>query len=167
MGKDNKHLKLTVRSRTSTLDVIGFGYGEHAALINSQTELDLLGELSVNEWNGQRKPQLQIHDLRTSPPSPAFPEREQFGLLYKHLRQHKRFPIEGLTETLARTVRLTPEMIALMLDVFTELEFIRLDEEAQELVVADSPAKRDLSSSEAYRAAKRQTDTVYMSGVSS
>lgn len=68
LGKEKQHLKLTVsqaNANTSyTLDAIGFNMGDKARYISPHARLDLLGEMTINEWNGVRKPQLRIHDMR-------------------------------------------------------------------------------------------------------
>lgn len=65
MGKDKNHLRLTLQDDAgATIEAIGFGWTDRAAWIASATsKLDLCGELSINEWNGRRKPQIQIADL--------------------------------------------------------------------------------------------------------
>jgi len=71
MGKDNRHLKLQVApwapkgdAKPSAIDAVGFGKGELLEQISSTDRLELLGELSLNEWNGKVKPQIMIQDLR-------------------------------------------------------------------------------------------------------
>lgn len=68
LGKEQQHLKLLVSDAggdsSATLEAIGFGIGAWAQLITASASIDLLGELSINEWNGLRKPQLRIHDMR-------------------------------------------------------------------------------------------------------
>lgn len=156
IGKDARHLKLSLRGKTGSLDAIGFGFGELASGLSGQSVIDVIGELSVNEWNGTRKPQLQIQDMRSSDAIAAFPEREHFGQLYKQIRRMQRLPVEGAAERLAKLLHFSQDTVSLMLAVFLELEFIRLDASAGEWVVADSPAKRELSSSKKYQAAKQE-----------
>ncbi|WP_127529678.1 single-stranded-DNA-specific exonuclease RecJ [Paenibacillus kobensis] len=64
MGKDSRHLRLTVGSGKSRIEAVGFGFGELSERISQGAEVDLIGELSVNEWNGSRKPQLMLQDMR-------------------------------------------------------------------------------------------------------
>lgn len=67
VGKDDKHLKLRLADEadeTIVIDAIAFGLGENRFKISSTARLDVLAEMAVNEWNGRRKPQLVIHDLR-------------------------------------------------------------------------------------------------------
>lgn len=64
IGKDSKHLKLTLSGQGKLLDAIGFGFGSFAGKLADGAALELVGELSVNEWNGQRKAQFVVQDMR-------------------------------------------------------------------------------------------------------
>lgn len=66
IGKEGKHLRLAAQRGGGVLEAVGFGFGGLAVHIADSARVDLLGELSVNEWNGARKPQLQIRDLRVA-----------------------------------------------------------------------------------------------------
>lgn len=63
IGAANDHLKmaLTVPDQPS-LDVIGFGFGPQ--IQEFQEVFDVVGQLSVNQWNGNKKPQLTLEDFR-------------------------------------------------------------------------------------------------------
>ena len=45
-------------------DGIGFGLGEWAAKISMESKIDVIGELTINEWNGMKKPQIMIEDMQ-------------------------------------------------------------------------------------------------------
>ncbi|MFC4776500.1 single-stranded-DNA-specific exonuclease RecJ [Paenibacillus sp. GCM10023252] len=152
MGKEAKHLKLSLGNYGRTLDAVGFGYGEHAPILQSGKVVDLVGELSINEWNGERKPQLHIHDLRYEPMRERFPERAHFGEVYQLLRRMKEAPIRGLSDKISGMTNWSPSIIMMMVQVFEELELITRNE--HNLVVVESPMKRDLITSDTYRAAK-------------
>nr|WP_237691011.1 single-stranded-DNA-specific exonuclease RecJ [Paenibacillus caui] len=62
MGRDRKHLKVTLQQNGSTVEAVAFGKGPLASLISEGAMLDLIAEASVNEWNGTRKPQLMLLD---------------------------------------------------------------------------------------------------------
>lgn len=64
MGKEGQHLKLMLVKDRATLDAVAFHRGSLSHRIASDARADVLGELSVNEWNGQRKPQLMMQDIR-------------------------------------------------------------------------------------------------------
>ncbi|WP_424768791.1 single-stranded-DNA-specific exonuclease RecJ [Paenibacillus sp. sgz302251] len=161
IGKESNHLKLTLGSGRRILDVIGFGMGMLSESLQPGRKVDVVGELSINEWNGQRKPQLQLHDLHFDPESGAvFPEREHFGLIYQQLRQLGQAPLQGLAERLAKQSELTLGTVRLMLDVFEELQFIELQNDR--MIAAASPQKRELTSSERYLAAKREFEKSHL-----
>lgn len=65
LGKEGKHIRLTVAQSGRTIEAVGFGMGGMAEALTEGRELDLLGELSVNEWNGRRKAQFTVQDLRS------------------------------------------------------------------------------------------------------
>jgi single-stranded-DNA-specific exonuclease len=67
IGKEKQHLKLllsqTQQNVTSSVEAIAFSKGKLADFIAPTARLRVLGELSINEWNGTRKPQIIMHDL--------------------------------------------------------------------------------------------------------
>ncbi|WLV23662.1 single-stranded-DNA-specific exonuclease RecJ [Aciduricibacillus chroicocephali] len=63
LGNMNKHMKLQFAQSGSALEGIGFGMGELAPLISPDTEVSVVGELGINEWNGHRKVQIVMKDL--------------------------------------------------------------------------------------------------------
>lgn len=65
IGAEKNHLKLEVTNGTEVLDVIGFSQGEKADHISPSVKFSLVGDLQVNEWNGNKKPQLLLEDLRS------------------------------------------------------------------------------------------------------
>jgi single-stranded-DNA-specific exonuclease len=68
MGKEKQHLKLALSQMkeevSCSVEAVGFGKGSLAGLIAPAAKVDVLGELSINEWNGVRKPQIMMQDLR-------------------------------------------------------------------------------------------------------
>ncbi|TFE30731.1 single-stranded-DNA-specific exonuclease RecJ [Cohnella luojiensis] len=65
MGKEDKHLRMTVEQAGSTVEVVAFGMGDQRERLAPGLKIDLLGELSVNEWNGNRKVQAMFQDFRS------------------------------------------------------------------------------------------------------
>ncbi len=64
IGSSQNHLKLLIGPEEGKgLDVIGFGFGDKFDEISPSAQLSAVGELSINEWNGRRKPQLMLRDL--------------------------------------------------------------------------------------------------------
>ena len=66
MGKENKHLKLSLSGEGKLLDAVGFGFGSLADRLSGGVPVELVGELAINEWNGQRKAQFLMQDIRVS-----------------------------------------------------------------------------------------------------
>ncbi len=68
VGADGKHLKVRV-SQEGNPDIhklIGFSFGDWCARLSAGEEIDIVFELGVNEWNGNREIQLKIVDLKKS-----------------------------------------------------------------------------------------------------
>ncbi|NWO13281.1 single-stranded-DNA-specific exonuclease RecJ [Virgibacillus sp.] len=63
IGSMKNHLKLQFTENNQQLDAIGFGFGELYNYLTPHTPVNIVGELSINEWNGSQKPQLMIQDL--------------------------------------------------------------------------------------------------------
>jgi single-stranded-DNA-specific exonuclease len=63
IGANQSHLKVTLEHDGALLDGIGFHLGEKVDHISPYSKLSVIGELSINEWNNIRKPQIFLHDL--------------------------------------------------------------------------------------------------------
>lgn len=66
VGKESQHLKFQVASQTSglTLDAIGFGMGQLTGQLSAEEPISLAANLLLDEWNGQKKLQLRVKDLK-------------------------------------------------------------------------------------------------------
>ncbi|MDX9893068.1 MAG: single-stranded-DNA-specific exonuclease RecJ [Patescibacteria group bacterium] len=65
VGQDGKHLRLMVCHHDKTIHkTIGFGFGEWRQTLKPGDLIDLVFEIDVNEWNGNRELQLKIIDLK-------------------------------------------------------------------------------------------------------
>lgn len=77
VGADGKHLKLRIRTgdsrnpRLSTqdsgnliFDAIAFGMGEYYGKLRPDTPVDIAYSIDMNVWNGNKKLQLKIKDIR-------------------------------------------------------------------------------------------------------
>jgi single-stranded-DNA-specific exonuclease len=62
VGKEGRHLKLTLSDGNTFWDAIAFRQGEWANKLPDH--IDVVYKLEVNEWNGQRNLQLNVQDLR-------------------------------------------------------------------------------------------------------
>jgi single-stranded-DNA-specific exonuclease len=63
IGSDQNHLKVLVNGNGANLDGVGFGLGPLVDQISAASKISLIGELSINEWNNIRKPQIFIRDI--------------------------------------------------------------------------------------------------------
>jgi single-stranded-DNA-specific exonuclease len=63
IGRDNTHLKCSLTKEGKAIEAIGFQWAHITQSVTPRARFEVLGELSVNEWNGNRKPQLTIRDL--------------------------------------------------------------------------------------------------------
>jgi single-stranded-DNA-specific exonuclease len=63
-SRDGATLRAQLRSAGTVIDAVGFRLGHLAEALRSAPTIDLVGELSVNEWNGRRQLQLFIRDFR-------------------------------------------------------------------------------------------------------
>lgn len=65
IGNKHQHLKFTLTDGTHNLDAIAFGLGDKLIYFTSGAVFDVVGELSVNEYNGKRAAQLMVSDIRS------------------------------------------------------------------------------------------------------
>jgi single-stranded-DNA-specific exonuclease len=63
IGADQSHLKLSIEEAGTTIDGIGFGFGHLHDHISPSSKLSIIGELSINEWNNIKKPQIFLRDV--------------------------------------------------------------------------------------------------------
>ena len=66
VGRDNAHLKLTLGEPGFRLDAIVFRRGALASDLTRGVRVDLVYHLEINDWNGRRRVQLNVKDIRPS-----------------------------------------------------------------------------------------------------
>lgn len=64
IGSDQSHLKFQIEAGKELMDCIAFSLGHLTDYLGDDPALDIVGEVSINEWNGRRKLQIQAKDLR-------------------------------------------------------------------------------------------------------
>lgn len=64
IGNLKNHLKLQFKVNNTELEGIGFSMGHLFPHITPHTPIEIVGELGINEWNGVRKPQIIIRDMK-------------------------------------------------------------------------------------------------------
>ena len=65
---DRKHLRLIVDSGPSSpvLDAIAFHHGEWSSVLREDSVIDIVCQIEANEWQGRRRLQLNVQDMRLS-----------------------------------------------------------------------------------------------------
>ena len=63
---EGKHIKLVLKDDNYILDVIGFNLGNLADEYIIGDKVDIVGNLEINEFNGVRKIQVNLKDIRRS-----------------------------------------------------------------------------------------------------
>lgn len=150
IGKESNHLKLAVYDTSKTLDIIGFGYGIYAEKLARYDAVEVVGQLSINEWNNTKKPQLQLQDITTKKNViKVFPTREQFGIIYQYIQKQKMITLDQMNDTLCKLSGLDIAEVSFILNVFEELKFIT--KTATTIVAVASPKRTELSSSPLYK----------------
>ena len=67
VGNGSKHLKLSLHSRGGSpkvFEAIGFGLADSNSDLKSGSRIDIVFNLSIDEWNGNKKMQLRLIDLK-------------------------------------------------------------------------------------------------------
>jgi hypothetical protein len=66
-GFENAHLKMSVSDmlKKNTVEGIGFFNSKFADILNIGDSVDIMFKPSINEWQGQRTPQMQILDIQS------------------------------------------------------------------------------------------------------
>jgi single-stranded-DNA-specific exonuclease len=66
VGTESKHLKLRLVDSSSgvTLEAIGFGFGNIFSQLSPEKPVDIAYILATDEWNGRRKIQLKLKDIK-------------------------------------------------------------------------------------------------------
>ncbi|MBC2267479.1 single-stranded-DNA-specific exonuclease RecJ [Listeria sp. FSL L7-0083] len=139
IGADKTHLKtmLTNEDSDASLDAIGFGVGDLVEKISPHAAVDVVGELSINEWNNIKKSQLRMIDIH-------IPHWQLFDVRNK--AEWSRILQEQNAQRLfvcfeERTVTTLAEQKYILVD---ETKGFTADFQTEELVFADMPAKVEL-----------------------
>jgi single-stranded-DNA-specific exonuclease len=66
VGKDAEHLQISIKYGDKTFSTIAFRFGQHLDKIDPALPHDMVCNLEVNEWNGNRRLQLRVVDLKPS-----------------------------------------------------------------------------------------------------
>src|SRR5699024_6993317 len=64
LGNQKKHLKIQFQDDSAKLEGIGFSMGNLFDHISPKTHVSVVGELGINEWNGNKKVQIVMQDMQ-------------------------------------------------------------------------------------------------------
>lgn len=64
IGSDKNHLKMVIKDGDAVLEGVAFKKGELYYHIDPDAAVTVVGALSINDWNGYRKPQIFIDDVK-------------------------------------------------------------------------------------------------------
>lgn len=64
IGSNSSHLKIHFQKGDKQLDAVGFGMGDLFPHLSSRAPISVVGELDINEWNGHKKMQVVLKDLK-------------------------------------------------------------------------------------------------------
>lgn len=142
IGSGQNHLKMALGEGSSALDGIGFGLGELFHHISADSRISVIGELSINEWNNIRKPQIFLHDLSVA-------EWQLFDLRgIKRFEQLKELLPESSTKWICfdsqsrEKFPSLPEDATFFISSETEAEALVIEEE--HIVLADLPPSKQM-----------------------
>jgi len=140
LGRDGRHLKMTVREGENVKNVISWEMGYLAQQLSRNDSVDIAFFPEYNEWQGKRNIQLRAHDIKLSSETGAdnsrdiARERDIVGYVYLVL---KRFAnkdreiflteneISDLVEKSFKT-NITEQGIRLSIKILSEIELINL-----------------------------------------
>ncbi len=66
VGKDEKHLKLSIGQNKSYFDGIAFQMGEKSQTLENRKNINIAFQLGINYWNGRESLQLMIKDIKST-----------------------------------------------------------------------------------------------------
>ena len=135
IGANQQHLKFVLSDASSQLDAVAFGFGtQEEELLNNQ--VDVVGKLSINEWNGRKKPQLMVSDSSVG-------GLQVFDWRAKRFREQSRTSEGSLYLAFdSSTLKFVPEIIQEAAIVFEGLDSVKAIIEKRKpnsLVIMDCP----------------------------
>ena len=140
IGADQKHLKFQYQTQNGQMDVIGFGYGSQLVELESANELSIVGDLSINEWNGNKKVQLMLKDYGINE-TQVLDYREKLHLLPDLLKIPSAFYILFDSKYLNQFKEIPPEHLLVVGEQFDASQYAGM---AQSVVFLDCPTEETL-----------------------
>ncbi len=64
MGRENTHLKLLIQTGNRQIEVVGWGTAWRSHELVRLRQIDIVGRLDINRWNGRERLQMVLEDFR-------------------------------------------------------------------------------------------------------
>lgn len=139
IGTAKDHLKLEMGAGEARLDAIYFGAGALADEMAPQSTLSLTGDLQINEWNGHKKAQLLVVDVKCDEwqlfdyrgvrdPArwlPIIPQQATFIAFTEQATQHFAPFLENVSIVLVGRDELVPSRSIVLLDMPQDREQLK------------------------------------------
>ena len=61
-----QHIRFVLKQNHTTLTGIGFGMSDKFSMLQANQPLDIVFNIDLNEWNGEKSIQLKMIDIRLS-----------------------------------------------------------------------------------------------------
>ncbi|SFP93532.1 single-stranded-DNA-specific exonuclease RecJ [Salibacterium halotolerans] len=135
IGSAKNHLKLELEQDGKRLDGVGFHLGSLDDYTTENASVRAVGELSINEWNGWRKPQLFLKDLAV----------DQWQLFDKRQQKDIKETVGRLPDAAAVVVSFHEENVRRLASMFPEKNVLSAQDvcssprQAPNLIFADMP----------------------------
>lgn len=140
IGGDNRHLKLSLIEGGTALDAVAFDMGAQIGEFSNAPINSLVGQLSINEWNGSKKPQLLVKDFEVT-------GMQVFDLRGKRAR-HQELPLTKSLYLLfdEKDRKILPKESQdqqLVYENLAQVEAFAAGKMIEQLVIVDCPAEQD------------------------
>ncbi len=95
IGKEKNHLRLSLKNKSNSVNGIGFGMSDYSLNYFLSNEVDVVGSLNINEWNGRQTPQIVMKDMRMNESMLEMlkVQLDQFRLIKQNTYEAFKFPI--------------------------------------------------------------------------
>lgn len=162
---EGKHVKFSIVHDGNAIEVVGFGMGALADEVSVGDEIDVVGGMETNTYNGITKVQMRLSDVRFTPKREhdRYITYEELQTAYRILRAFRsEEPILLLKHELTHTLSgghdtISSDKAKHILEVFLDCGLISLEENKEQWIVRLEPAARkvDILHSDRYLEVKR------------
>lgn len=134
IGSDLSHLKGQLSQTNHQVDYIAFGKGSELVEFEGQEDIQVVGQLSINEWNGLKKPQFMLKDYKIE-------DTQLFDIRGKKIPEnknsrHSRAYLVFNEET--ETANFKPEDTTYLLDSLDNIDMSIINK-YDEVIIVDCP----------------------------